>query len=82
MKTSTAVLRFLAVLGIPLPAKAQNETPQLEAYGGYDYARFNVNANVPGASRPRRRITPMAALASSNSTRTTGWALWEIWTVI
>lgn len=30
------------------PAKAQNEIPKLEAYGGYDYVRFNINASVSG----------------------------------
>ncbi len=28
--------------------EAQDRTSKLEAYGGYYYARFNVNANVPG----------------------------------
>jgi opacity protein-like surface antigen len=28
--------------------KAQEQASKLEAYGGYYYARFNINANVPG----------------------------------
>jgi opacity protein-like surface antigen len=43
------VLTVLAVLLAPaLPANAQDETTRLEAYGGYDYARFHVNARVNG----------------------------------
>jgi opacity protein-like surface antigen len=48
MKKSCAVLILLAVFGIALPAEAQDETSKLEAYGGYDYVRFNISANVPG----------------------------------
>ena len=48
VRTSGAVLLFLGMFMIALPAKAQNETPQLEVYGGYDYVRFNINANVSG----------------------------------
>lgn len=40
------VVLLLAAFGIALPAKAQNETSKLEAYGGYDYVRFNVNTRV------------------------------------
>ena len=50
MKKPCVVILLLAVFGIALPAKAQNETSQLEAYGGYDYARFNVNSNLPGVA--------------------------------
>ena len=43
----TAVLLFAA--GSAGPALwAQEQPSKLEAYGGYYYARFNVNANVPG----------------------------------
>ena len=48
MKKSLTVVLLFALFGIALPAKAQDETSRLEAYGGYYYARFNVNANVPG----------------------------------
>lgn len=30
------------------PVKAQDQPPKFEAYGGYYYARFNINANAPG----------------------------------
>jgi hypothetical protein len=50
MRKSYAVIMLLGVLGVALPAKAQNGTSRLEAYGGYDYARFNVNARLPGVA--------------------------------
>jgi hypothetical protein len=40
------VLLFAAVSAGPL--WAQEQPSELEAYGGYYYTRFNVNANVPG----------------------------------
>ncbi|MGD0425340.1 MAG: outer membrane beta-barrel protein [Candidatus Acidiferrales bacterium] len=49
MRKSFAVVLLLALLAIALPAHAQDETSQLEAYGGYDYVRFNINTNYPGA---------------------------------
>jgi outer membrane immunogenic protein len=48
MKTSFALALSLVVLGIARPARAQEEPTKLEAYGGYSYIRFNVNANVSG----------------------------------
>jgi opacity protein-like surface antigen len=48
MKKSLCVVVFIAVFGIVLPAKAQDETPKLELYAGYDYVRFNVTAKVAG----------------------------------
>ncbi len=48
MKTSCAVILLLALCGFALPATAQDDATKLEAYGGYDYIRFNVNANVSG----------------------------------
>ncbi|MFZ0820582.1 MAG: outer membrane beta-barrel protein [Candidatus Acidiferrales bacterium] len=48
MRKSFWVLVLLAILAFASPAKAQNEEPRLEVFGGYSYARFNVNANVPG----------------------------------
>jgi len=39
---------LLALLAAAPPVKAQEQAPKLEVYGGYYYARFNVNANVPG----------------------------------
>jgi opacity protein-like surface antigen len=49
VKTSTAVLLLaFALLAAAYPVKAQDQAAKFEAYGGYYYARFNVNANVPG----------------------------------
>ena len=48
MRKSWAVIVLLAVLGIALPTKAQEDASKLEAYAGYDYIRFNINANVSG----------------------------------
>jgi len=48
MRKSFWVLTLMAIFAFVLPAKAQNEEPRFEAFGGYYYARFNVNANVPG----------------------------------
>jgi opacity protein-like surface antigen len=48
MRKSFWVLILLAIFAFVLPAKAQNEEPRFEAFGGYYYSRFNVNANVPG----------------------------------
>jgi len=48
MRKSWAVIVLLTVLGIALPAKAQEDAAKLEAYAGYDYIRFNINAHVSG----------------------------------
>jgi opacity protein-like surface antigen len=48
MRKSLWALILLAIFAFVLPAKAQNEEPRLEVFGGYSYARFNVNANAPG----------------------------------
>lgn len=47
MRKSFAVVLLFAALGVTPTLRAQNQ-PKLELYGGYDYIRFNVNANVPG----------------------------------
>ncbi len=39
---------LLGLFGTVLGAKAQEESSKFEVYGGYYYARINVNANVPG----------------------------------
>jgi hypothetical protein len=54
MKNSSGLVVLILVIGFALPAKAQDVTPTFEAYAGYYYVRFNVNANVPG-------IAPSAA---------------------
>jgi opacity protein-like surface antigen len=46
MRKSLAL--FLGLLGTVSLAKAQEEASKVDLYGGYYYARFNVNANVPG----------------------------------
>ncbi len=48
MRKSVAVGLLLGLLGTAPLAKAQEEPSKVELYGGYYYARFNVNANVPG----------------------------------
>ncbi|MFI5102701.1 MAG: outer membrane beta-barrel protein [Terriglobales bacterium] len=48
MKTSFVIILALALLGAARPVKAQEQAAKLEAYGGYYYAHFNVNADVPG----------------------------------
>jgi opacity protein-like surface antigen len=48
MRKSFWAPTLLAIFAFVLPAKAQNEEARFEAFGGYYYARFNVNANVPG----------------------------------
>ena len=47
MRESLAVGLLLGLLGSVL-LKAQEEPSKFDLYGGYYYARFYVNANVPG----------------------------------
>jgi len=49
MKHACAAILLLSFFGIAPRANAQDETVKLEAYGGYDYVRFDVNTNVSGA---------------------------------
>ena len=48
MKTSFLLVVLIAVAGIALPAKAQDETPRLEVYAGYDYTRENATNHITG----------------------------------
>jgi len=48
MRTSLAVVLLFAAVSAGPALRAQEQPSNLEAYGGYYYARFNVNANVPG----------------------------------
>lgn len=48
MRNSLAVVFLLTAIGAAPALRAQNTVPQLELYGGYDYVRFNINANVKG----------------------------------
>lgn len=75
-KSLDAVLSFAAFVIMPL-ANAQEETSKLEAYGGYNYVRFNISAKVADFP-PRRRSMETAEAVNSSTTRTAGLALWEI----
>jgi opacity protein-like surface antigen len=48
MRNSLAVALLFAAVSAGLALWGQEQPSQLEAYGGYYYARFNVNANVEG----------------------------------
>ena len=48
MKKTVAFVLLLGLFATARPMKAQEQASKLEAYGGYYYARFNINANVPG----------------------------------
>jgi opacity protein-like surface antigen len=48
VKKVFAILLAVALFAATRLIKAQEQAAKLEAYGGYYYARFNVNANVPG----------------------------------
>lgn len=50
MRKSIAVGLLLALLGTVPLAKAQEKPSRVELYGGYYYARFNINANLPGVA--------------------------------
>jgi len=64
MRNSLAVvLLFAAVSAGPL--SAQEQPSEFEAYGGYCYTRFNVNANAPGIA-PRQPTTVTVGVASSS----------------
>jgi hypothetical protein len=41
MRRSFWVLALLGIFGFALPARAQDETPKAELYGGYDYLQVN-----------------------------------------
>ena len=61
-----AVLLFAAVSAGPL--WAQEQPSEFEAYGGYYYTRFNVNANAPGIAP----TTETVGVASSSTMSTAG----------
>lgn len=48
MKTSCAVILLLSLFGAAQIVQAQEQASKLEAYGGYYYVRFNVNASAAG----------------------------------
>jgi opacity protein-like surface antigen len=48
VQKSFAIVVLLGIFATARPMQAQEQVSKLEVYGGYYYARFNVNANVPG----------------------------------
>ena len=48
MRNSLALGLLLGLVGTAMLAEAQEESSKFDLYGGYYYARINVNANVPG----------------------------------
>lgn len=48
MKISRVAFLVAVVLSVVVPLRAQDDTPQIELYGGYSYVHFNVKANVVG----------------------------------
>ena len=47
MRNSFALVLLFAAIGTS-PAVMAQDGPKLELYAGYDYTRFNINANVSG----------------------------------
>ena len=45
-----ALVLLLGLLATARPMKAQEQASKLEVYGGYCYARFNVNASAAGGA--------------------------------
>ena len=50
MRNAFAIFLGLAIFATARPVKAQEPTSKFEAYGGYYYARFNVNASAVGGA--------------------------------
>jgi hypothetical protein len=48
MRNSLAVVWLFAVIGAAPALRAQEQASKAELYGGYEYVRFNINANVSG----------------------------------
>jgi hypothetical protein len=46
MKSSSALVVLILVIGFALPAKAQDVTTRFEAYAGYDYMRDNATNDI------------------------------------
>lgn len=47
MKIPSVVFLVISVLVVVVPLHAQDETPQVELYGGYSYVHFSVHAGEP-----------------------------------
>lgn len=50
MDKALALVSLLLLLALARPTKAQEQVSKFEAYGGYYYARFNVNASAAGGA--------------------------------
>ncbi len=50
MNKAFAIVLALGLFVVARPLKAQEQASKLEAYGGYYYARFNVNASATGGT--------------------------------
>ena len=50
MQKPFAIAMLLGIFATARPMKAQEQVSKLEAYGGYYYARFNVNASAAGGA--------------------------------
>ena len=46
MKNTSGLAVLILLMGFALPAKAQDVTPRLEAYAGYDYMRDNATNDI------------------------------------
>jgi hypothetical protein len=77
MRMSSSVILLLGILGIALPAGAQDELPRFEAYAGYDYTRFNATNDITFVP-PSQSVNGNGAAASSSSMRIAGSESWEI----
>jgi opacity protein-like surface antigen len=49
MRSLLAASLLLAIFGIPLPARAQDDASKLEIYAGYDYVHYKVHPIISGA---------------------------------
>ena len=50
MNKTVALVLLLGLLATARPMRAQEQASKLEVYGGYYYARFNVNASAVGGA--------------------------------
>ena len=50
MNKALALVLLLGLFATARPMKAQEQVSKLEAYGGYYFARFNVNASAAGGA--------------------------------
>jgi outer membrane immunogenic protein len=50
VKQSFAIFLTLALFAVVRPMSAQDQVSKFEAYGGYYYVRFNINASAAGGA--------------------------------